>query len=1423
MTAPAYAADLRFYLNGRPVTVTDVSPRLLLVDYLRSAEVGLRGTKIGCKQGGCGSCTVLLSTYDAAARRVTHRSINSCMRPLASLDGAMVTTVEGLGSVVGAVSPVQYCLAKNNGTQCGYCTPGWVTSAHGLLAKRGVDALRLDTSTDRVDPSDPQFRQLPTMQEIQEHFDGNLCRCTGYRPILFGLEKGFGRDWTEADGAGCMTCDIDDAERVIVSSCIAPSFPDALKVPPRAVRYENGGYTWTRPLTLEELRELVNQCRDEEERKLVVGNTSIGVYDTYTEDPHHFIDISHVGELRATAVGPEGMTVGSALTYNDLLDLLELRIEEAKQTAPERLGGLKSLRYMARRTAGAIVRDAASLGGNTMLVLRHITAGTPFPSDLFTALATLRSRLRVLDTETSRVDEHELLDFAALYASTPEVRDRSLLLAYVIPFTKRGAYAETYKTALREVNAHSIANAGCHVELDAGRRVTEATFVLGGVAPVAVRLNGFADAIVGKAWDWSLHDAGREALVNAVEPLFARYKARLEDVPWEGFTDDYKLSLAASYWLKFFVEVALAVNPAIVSPETASAAAREERPVSRGTQHYNTYADEFPINQPIVKLEAFIQSTGEAVYPQDIELPPRALEAAYVFSTRAKATFTYRIPGHVGAAAPADVLACLQGTFPGIVDYLTCLDMPIDTNLQGMAMDQPVFAPMDSDTFAGAVTNDGQSIGLVLAEDEQVALNAAQFVSTALVDYKDEPPLITIRDAIQAGSIFRDDPSTVRFPINHIWKIVRGSSDLNWFTQEGPSIALDDIPCQLVTGQQDVGGQIHFYMETQTCVAIPGEEGQMVLWPSTQSPDGVQDAVAGVLRVPMNKVEVCVKRVGGGYGGKCNPPAFVAIAAAVAARAHNRPVRLAVKREVDTAMFGHRHPVQGRFAVAIGTGEDTPVNKGKLIGLHHDVLLNGGSSYDCSFVVSDCLQLRADSAYFVRNYDTSSDVCRTNIASNTAFRTLGMIQAAVLQEEAIERAAHQVGMLPEDVRAKNLYAEGQSTPAGQTLDDCDVAQVFSYTRETYDFDARLAAIEEFNAANRYRKRGISLIPVKYGSGYNLPLLEQAGALVEIFGQDGTVLVRTGGVEIGQGLNTKVAQTASYSLGIPLALIRVAALDTSIVPNPVSTGASTGSSFNAEAVRACCEELMTRLRNYCRIKDLRFPVRPNRNWDPGDPTNPNWQKAVRSAHADRVNLCAQTRVPIDGGELLDSATALQFHPEVTSPEQNYEFTGFTYSAAIAEVEVDVLTGETTVLRADIVYGMGRSQNPAIDVGQVEGGFIQGVGYVTSEEMVYQPDGPRRGALNSTNTWTYKPPAAMSIPLQMNVDLFPDPENDADPLLSSKEVGEPPLTLAVTVFFAIKHAVLAARKDQGDDGWFDLEAPATIQRVAAACRVRTLKAV
>lgn len=1090
----AYATDLVFYLNGARVQLQDVSPTTLLVDYLRSPEVGLTGTKIGCKQGGCGACTALLSQWDPVAGKPVHRSINTCMRPLAALDGMLVTTIEGMGSVNSAVSPVQYCIAKSNGTQCGYCTPGWVMSAHGCFAARGVDSVKFDTKTDRVAAKDPALAQLPTKLEIQERFDGNLCRCTGYRPILKGFEQGFARDWSKEDAAGCMTCEVDPAESVNVSTRISPDFPEALQKAPRAVAYTDGKYTWHRPTTLAGLKELIRKLGSPKDFKLVRGNTSVGVYDKYTEDPHQLVDIAHVALLQERRVTERGLSGGAAVTYADFITWLDEQIAVAQEQHPERLAGLNALRYLAGRTAGAIVRDAASLGGNTMLVVRHITEGTPFPSDLFTALAAAGTHVRVLDGGREFV--WPLLEFAERWQKSRRLQAHGLLLRYEIPFTHAGEFFQTYKTALREVNAHSIVNAGFRVRLDSANRVTEAVVVYGGIAPVAVRMPTVEAAMLGKPWGHAMLKAAQAALEPALNKLFKAYRKRYAALAYEGFTDDYRRTLAHSFLYKFFVEVALQVAPASIPEDEKSAGERTVRPVSRGTQSFRDYAKlnhEAPIGVPFVKIEGFLQATGEAVYPQDEARPPRGLEAAFAVSTRALATCHYRLPGSTKPVPPAAVLAHLQAQFSGVVDYLTEADMPVrrvnqkrvEENFQGEAKDQPVFAartknqPKHVQAPHYEIKTAGQSLGLVLAEDEQVALDAANYVGTQLVAYTDvRRPAITISEACAKSPpwIFKDDPTTASW-MNHVWQVVRAGTDASWAVAQADqqprlpsSMQLGGVQCQVVTGSQAVGGQIHFYMETQTCLAIPGEEGQMLLRSSTQDSANVQSTVATVLGLPQNKVEVRIKRIGGGYGGKCTSPQFVSVAAAVAAQKHQRAVRLAVKREVDSAMFGHRHPGHGDFAVAIGNGKDTPANKGKLVGLRNEFLLNGGWTYDCSFVVSDCLQLRVDSAYFIPNYFTSGDVCRTNTASNTAFRTMGLIQGIIMQEEAIEKAAHGIGMLPEDVRAKNLYRKGQATPFGQVPPDCYIERVFNTTRQKYGFDARLAAVREFNARNKFRKR-----------------------------------------------------------------------------------------------------------------------------------------------------------------------------------------------------------------------------------------------------------------------------------------------------------------------------------------------------------------
>ena len=702
--AHGYATDLVFYLNGQRVQIDHASPTTLLVDYLRSAQVGLTGTKIGCKQGGCGACTVLLSEWDVEAKKPVHRSINACMRPLVALDGMQVTTVEGMGSVNEKVSPVQYCLAKSNGTQCGYCTPGWVMSAHGCFAARGVESLTFDTHSDRVAATDPALNQLPTKQEIQERFDGNLCRCTGYRPILKGFEQGFAKDWTEADAKGCMTCKVDPAEEVSVSTKISPDFPTALQVPPRQVAYAQGGYQWYRPTTLAALKELICELGSPTNFKLVRGNTSVGVYDKYVEDPHHLVDIAHVAELQGYASSEQGLKVGAAVTYTDFLEWLDALIASAKRSHSHRLAGLYALRYLAGRTAGAIVRDAASLGGNFMLVVRHITEGTPFPSDLFTAMAAMGASVRILaDGEESLLP---ILEFAERWQKSANLQAHSLVLGFEIPFTGAGEFSQTYKTALREVNAHSIVNAGFRVRLNADNTVAEVAIVFGGVAPVATRMPAVEKAMIGKKWDDGMLKAAEAALDPELNKLFETYRERYAALAYEGFTDDYRRILAQSFLYKFYVEVALHVSPASIPPEAKSAGERSVRPVSHGTQSYRPYDilnHEAPIGAPYIKVEAFLQATGEAVYPRDITLPARGLEAAYVFSARAKATFHYRLPGNSDPVSPAAVLAYLQQQFPGIVGYITDRDMRSEQNLQGTAKDQPIFAVTDACTLTGEI------------------------------------------------------------------------------------------------------------------------------------------------------------------------------------------------------------------------------------------------------------------------------------------------------------------------------------------------------------------------------------------------------------------------------------------------------------------------------------------------------------------------------------------------------------------------------------------------------------------------------------------------------------------------------------------------------------------------------------------------
>jgi xanthine dehydrogenase/oxidase len=1413
--------ELCFYLNGRRVVVRDVDPRTLLLDYLRSDEVGLTGTKKVCAQGGCGACTVTLHRWNERTQAVENLAVNSCLRPLCSLDGMAVTTVEGVGSVETALSPVQNEIATNAGTQCGYCTPGWVMSMHSYL----------------VEHPDAKLDQ----KGVEDLFDGNLCRCTGYRPILFAMRH-FASDFTTKDEEGCLKCLVPPNLQPRVAAKEPNQVPGEIARPGRPLSLAHDGYRWLRPVTLAGLLELLDAHGSVDDLRLVAGNTSIGIYGEPAQGvtmgpPHIRVDISQVPELHALSVDAAGLTVGAATTYTELLAALDA-LPEAQRDA------IAPIRYMAGRTAGRIVRDAATLGGNTMLVVQHVREGVPFPSDMFTALEAMGATVDVLCPRWPSPQRLTLLDFAARWQDDPELQAKGVLLAYHLPFTGPGEWARTFKVALREVNAHSIVNGGFRVALDERCVVRSCSAVLGGIGPVAFRLEELEAQLVGRPWDADTLATGLELVQRAARARLAATEARMRDVPDEGFTDAYRVHLAETFFYQFFVWVAEQVVPGTVSREVRSAGERPVRPYSRGTQRFQQYQEEFPVSFPFVKIEAFMQVTGQARYTQDQPLPSRGVDGAFVISTRPLARFAFAVPeGETGKEALSRHLA---ERFPGFLALVTADDIPGQNNQQYSGPDDPLLC-------VSQVTACGQPLALVLASERQLAIDIAWWVQTYAVAYQ---PVLDAQGA-PVAPVLRLDEALKREDLileksGNIMSLTRPSSTFEWM-KEGDEAVVDGVHCRIVHGEQESRSpQIHFYMETQAAIAIPGERGAMTVLASTQNPNTILGAVKGALKLPSNLVNVEIPRLGGGYGGKGPRSPWAAANAAVAAQRHGRPVRINVPRQIDSAMFGHSSPLLGRYVAAIGTGKDNPNNRGRLMGLHTDFFLDAGNTADCSPIVLDCVQLRSDNAYLIPNYETTGKACLTNTISNTSFRSLEAVSGILIQEDAVEAAAHAIGVRPEEIRERNLYRLGDATPFGQVLEECYMADVWRYAKgastnkspaATPSFAERAAAVDAWNLQHRWRKRGISMIPVKYGMGFNLASMERGDALVDIY-TDGGVLVRHGGVEMGQGLNTQVTQLVALALNVPQDLIQVGTTSTAVIPNPTSSGASTGPAFNGGAAREACQRLRKRLeafcmtmlnqhgRDYCTSHHLDY-WNHDKGWQAevvvtgtdaaGQPTTTKqlmWPFVISAANTARVNLSTQAQHDETGGSGTDVGIK-GWDPTKPPPLDQY-FVGYTFSVGISEVELDVLTGEVTILRSDLVYDMGKSLNPATDIGQVEGAFLQGVGRVLTEEIVTQPREPGLGLNNTPNTWGYKVPAITTVPLELNVDLYPREDASEVPenphlLMSAKESGEPPLCLATTVYFALKHAILAARRDRGHDEWFRLDLPCSVQRVREACLV------
>ncbi|NSX55099.1 xanthine dehydrogenase molybdopterin binding subunit [Parasulfitobacter algicola] len=759
------------------------------------------------------------------------------------------------------------------------------------------------------------------------------------------------------------------------------------------------------------------------------------------------------------------------------------------------------------------------------------------------------------------------------------------------------------------------------------------------------------------------------------------------------------------------------------------------------------------VAKPLPHDAAHLHVTGQARYVDDIPAPMNCLHLAFGMADIAH-----------GVITGMDLTAVREAQ--GVIVVLTAQDLPFDNDVSPSAHDEPLLAK-------GQVFYRGQPVFLVIADSHLAARHAARL---GQITYDEHPAILTIDQAMAADSRFEDGPRI--------------------YTKGDVDTAISEAPHH-VQGSIDIGGQEHFYLEGQAALALPQEGGDMIVHSSTQHPTEIQHKVAEAIGQPMHSIRVEVRRMGGGFGGKESQGNALAVACAVAARQTGQPCKMRYDRDDDMIITGKRHDI--RIVYNVGFDDD-----GQITGVDFTHFVRCGWAQDLSLPVADRAMLHADNAYHLPAARITSHRLKTHTQSATAFRGFGGPQGMVGIERVLDHIAHHLARDPLEVRSRNFYTSSdsiskttrpQTTHYGMEVEDFILHEMVEALKVSSEYEKRRAALEDWNAANAVLKKGIALTPVKFGISFTLTHLNQAGALVHVY-QDGSIHLNHGGTEMGQGLFQKVAQVAADRFGVPVEAVKITATDTAKVPNTSATAASSGSDLNGMAVKLACDEIRDRMA--CCLADLHQTdpskvVFRNGNVDIG---------AARLSFAEAAALVYQNRVSL-------SATGFYKTPKLSWDRikgQGRPFFYFAYGAAVTEVVIDTLTGENRILRADILHDCGASLNPALDIGQIEGGYVQGAGWLTTEELVWDD----KGQLRTHAPSTYKIPACSDRPDVFNVTLW-DAQNPEQTIYRSKAVGEPPLMLGISALLALSDAVGACGAT-----YPDLDAPATAERILMAVK-------
>ncbi|XP_053687412.1 aldehyde oxidase 1-like [Sabethes cyaneus] len=1212
-----------------------------------------------CREGGCGSCVVSVSEVHPITGDIITKSVNSCLLPVYSCHGRDIVTTEGIGSKTTGYHPVQRRLAAFNGSQCGYCSAGMVMSMYSLL----------EANQDAV-----------TMHEVEDSLDGNICRCTGYRPILDAF-KSFATDASSNIVTLCRDIEEigigkDCSRKICKNVCgkLRNSFGEKtihLK--------EKDGKEWYKVFSVSSIQEIFKTIADKQ-YMLVNGNTAHGVY-RRRDDLEVFIDVSSVKSLHERSIGQD-LTIGANVSLSEFIEIMNEAVRENL-----RFQYMKSLIEHVRLVANRSVRNFGTIAGNLMIKHQH----PEFPSDIFLLLETAGATI-LIETDSLPIVVSPM-EFLTVNMT------KKIIVSITVPsLDPTNSVFRSFKIMPVAKNSRAYVNAGFLVKFCRTGKISEqVTIVFGGINPAFVHASQTENFLLGRPL------LNNDTLQQAVQILCTELEP---DWVLPDASPAYRKQLAISLFYKFVLN--LAVDDSVeLDPKFKSGGSKLQRPLSMGKQSYDTYPKKWPLTQNIPKIEGLAQTSGEAEYINDMPQMVNELHAAFVLA-KAVHVRIVKIDASKALAIEGVIAFYSAKNIPGINNY-----MPLEL---GNSEVEEIFC-------SGEVKFHSQPIGLVVAESFELANRAAALVDVCYERIPNIPLYVTVQQVLE----------------NHAYHRIENQG----FDRHGALYSRSSAQGPIkIQGYLNLADQYHYSMETQACFCVPKEDG-MDIYSATQYTTHVMIAVSEALKVPQSRLNLSVRRLGGAYGGKIAYSAQIACACAVAAHLSQRPIRMILLMESNVSAIGKR--MGSRCDYEVDVDRDGKINRLNCTYTH-----DGGASTNTklAFMTSDVFK----NCYLTDRWNLVGNIARTDVPPNTWCRSPGSSDGIAMIENIMEHIAHVTGKDPLAVRRVNMSRENR------------MIELMPKFRKDVNFDERKKDINMFNTRNRWRKRGIAIIPMEYPLEYS----GTRNALVSVYNIDGSVAVTHGAVEMGQGVNTKVAQVIAHFLGVPLEKISVKPTTSLTSPNDSATVNSRASETAAFAVKKCCDILLERLR----------PLRE------ANPTAP-WEQITAQAFAGNIDLTA-------------------FYHHKPSDLEAYVIWGLT----CAEIEVDILTGNVQITRVEILEDVGESMSPGIDIGQVEGSFIMGLGYYLTEALVYDF---ATGELVNNRSWNYKVPGVKDIPIDFRVQFL---RNSSNPhgVLRSKAVGEPAFSMTPVLTYALRHALRSARKDAGlADDWIPMGTGITPEKI------------